>query len=260
MKQRFLVQQAQSSEACLDYSSLAWDFPNQVREVSEGRAAAPPPPPQKIFGCSFDKQEAAKFVGKALPDCIQGLLKRCESEYLLQKSLGRPDLCYLDWPSLFDIDQELIVTTPRPFELKHPRDSRQIVLDLDPRTYGAFVFRVKDDKDQYYIVTNVPATAFNRSSTYEWGYSGAGPSELALNILNYFVPPGSDNRPVSEMSPCHWSRNQRSTVSDTAVRLASDFREGLITTLPPFGGFIAAARIREWIPRHSQKRIVGGDF
>lgn len=251
MKRRFLVQQAQSPEAHLDYSSLEWDFPRQVRDVLEGRAAAPVP--GKVFGDSFDQPEDVEFFGKALPDSIQELLKRCESEYLLQKSLDRSDLRHLDWPSPFDIEQELIITAQRPFELQHPRDSRQIVLDLDPRTYGAFVFRSKDDNDQYYIVTNVPATVFNCSSSFEWGYSGAGPSELALNILNFFVPPGSDNRPASQMAPCYWSRSQRSLVSDTAVRLATDFREELITPLPLFGGFIAAARIREWILRNSQQ-------
>ena len=41
------------------------------------------------------------------------------------------------------------------------------------------------------VRTNVPVTVIHHSPTgFEFGYSGSGPADLALNILNWFVPPG----------------------------------------------------------------------
>ena len=44
-------------------------------------------------------------------------------------------------------------------------------------------------------VTNVPWTVIQHSPDgFEWGYEGSGPADLALNILNAFVPSGSDGQ------------------------------------------------------------------
>src|SRR5579862_9119212 len=46
-------------------------------------------------------------------------------------------------------------------------------------------------------VTNVPwSVVSHRPSGFEWGYGGSGPADLALNILNWFVPPGTDSDDV----------------------------------------------------------------
>jgi hypothetical protein len=46
---------------------------------------------------------------------------------------------------------------------------------------------------EFSVRTNVARTVVWHSPMgFEFGYGGSGPADLALNILNAFVPPGSD--------------------------------------------------------------------
>jgi hypothetical protein len=252
IRQRCLVHQAQAPEHTLHYSELQWDFPSDYTRVALGETS--PQEPVTIFADSFDTQRDAEFFGKTLPQSISEFLTRCKLVCQLEEYVAPGDERWLDWPPPQDLDPELIMDKARPFELTHPRDHRQLLLNVDPRVHGVFVCRAKDQDGEYYIVSNVPSTVFNRSTTYEWGYDGAGPSDLALNILNYFMPPGSDGAEPQQMPECYWSRNQRSSASETAVKLAGKFKEEFIRNLPAWGGVIAASRIKAWLLRQAAEQ------
>lgn len=75
-----------------------------------------------------------------------------------------------------------------------------------------------------YVVTNVEHKKIRHSPTgFEWGYSGSGPSELALNILLMFV----DEKTTDE--------------------LYQYFKRDFITSMPYEGGTISYTEIKEWI-------------
>jgi|GEM_PF-3276150 len=250
IQRRCRVHQAEAPEHTLNYEALSWDFPESFRQVLSGERAAPPP--STVFADSFDNEEYSEFFGKTLPESIKEFLARCAATYEVEKETREGDERWLDWPSRDDLDGELIINKARPFELTHPREHRQLLLNVDPRTHGVFVCRAKDSEDEYYIVSNIPSTVWSHSSTFEWGYSGAGPSDFALNILNYFLPPGSDGADPQPIKECYWSRNQRSSASEAAVKLAGEFKAEFIAKLPPFGGVISAERIKQWLLQQAE--------
>ena len=88
--------------------------------------------------------------------------------------------------------------------------------------------------------TNVPRTIIEHSPDgFEWGYGGSGPADLALNILNMLIPPGSDGQaPVK----CHSGECSR-----RAYELHQDFKSTFIETMPKEGGTIAIADVRAYI-------------
>jgi hypothetical protein len=70
---------------------------------------------------------------------------------------------------------------------------------------------------------------------FEWGYSGSGPSELALNILCLFVPP-----------PEGW-------------RLHQHYKRDVIAGLAPDGPHtITASSVRDWILDYWRKDKASG--
>jgi hypothetical protein len=73
---------------------------------------------------------------------------------------------------------------------------------------------------------------------FEVGYGGSGPADLALNILNAFVPAGGANG--SE-------RCYRGRCSTFAARHHQDFKVEFLAPMPREGGTITAERIRAWI-------------
>lgn len=90
------------------------------------------------------------------------------------------------------------------------------------------------------VQTNVPWSVVEHSPDgFEWSYAGSGPSDLALNILNAFIPPGSDSqRPV---------RCFEGEASKTAAALHQCFKEEFLAGLPAEGGTIPGEVIRAWI-------------
>lgn len=78
-------------------------------------------------------------------------------------------------------------------------------------------------------------------SGFEVGYGGSGPADLALSILNAFVPPtGPDDRVKlwrgDRCSRFAWAHHQ-------------DFKWEFIAKLPHAGGVIQAKAILAWIER-----------
>lgn len=97
-----------------------------------------------------------------------------------------------------------------------------------------------DDEMQTVAWTNVPVTVICHSpSGYEWGYRGSGPSDLALNILNWLVPPGADG-----MEPV---RCWNGACSRTAWALHHDFKESFLAGMPREGGEIPGTVVLTWI-------------
>ncbi len=76
---------------------------------------------------------------------------------------------------------------------------------------------------------NLPLVALRHSQTgIEWGYGGAGPADLALNILLAF------------------------TDRETALDLYQAFKWAFIAHIPSAGGEIPAEAIRAWIATERQ--------
>lgn len=91
--------------------------------------------------------------------------------------------------------------------------------------------------------TNVPVSVVQHSPTgFAWGYGGSGPADLALNILNLFVPPGTDGFPKCKLYEGY--------ASFTANVLYQDFKRAYIEILPHEGGTIKGEEIRAWIDRN----------
>lgn len=98
--------------------------------------------------------------------------------------------------------------------------------------------------------TNVPWSVISHSPDgFEWGYGGSGPADLALNILNAFVPPGQDGHMPVE---CH-----RGRCSWTAMRLHQDFKRTFIVGMPHAGGTIRVDDILGWLMAHPTKAPAG---
>ncbi len=117
------------------------------------------------------------------------------------------------------------------FTTETPED----LLPFDPATGDVVVRRVpalgegRSDPPRGRVVTNVACTVVHHSPTgYEFGYGGSGPADLALNVLNLFVPPGVDGLlPV---------RCYRHVASRTAWQLHQPFKWKFIGPLPEEGG------------------------
>ncbi len=132
----------------------------------------------------------------------------------------------------------------RPQRIRLPRFSKPFDLDV-------VIWREPTPEDPSgQIRANIARTCMPRPrSVYECGTSGRGAADIALNILNAFVPP----RPVSVR---RWGDNQRdddplNTSKGVASRFAIEhhqqFKVDFIERMSPDGGRIDADRIREWI-------------
>jgi hypothetical protein len=74
---------------------------------------------------------------------------------------------------------------------------------------------------------------------FEWGYSGSGPADLALNVLAELLPAGFDRGAVYQL--------RRGKCSGAAMRLYQDFKAEFIAGIPRDGGSVSAAEIRGWV-------------
>ena len=100
------------------------------------------------------------------------------------------------------------------------------------------------------VHANVPhSVVWHSPSGFEVGYGGSGPADLALNVLNAFVPPGRspsidadgvehDDSPVK----CYAGQ-----CSAFAARHHQAFKVQFIATMHRDGGTLPARTIREWI-------------
>lgn len=81
-----------------------------------------------------------------------------------------------------------------------------------------------------------------RKGGHEWGYGGSGPSDLALDILNWFYPPG---RSKEKQVLCFDGQSSR-----LAWDLHQEFKQEFITQIPREGGVIKTDDIRQWLTIH----------
>ena len=89
------------------------------------------------------------------------------------------------------------------------------------------------------VTTNVPwSVVLHSPDGFEFGYAGSGPADLALNILNAFVPPGRrGNRMKCYQGYC----------SRFAMRHHQDFKQHFIQGMPYEGATLWRKDILAWI-------------
>lgn len=98
-----------------------------------------------------------------------------------------------------------------------------------------------------YALTNVPRSVIQGSPQgHEWGYSGSGPHDLALDILNWFRPPNGSDLPLSSTLRDRVDCFQ-GYCSALAWRLRHPFCMEFIATMQKEGGEITAEAIEKWI-------------
>src|SRR5665647_397451 len=97
------------------------------------------------------------------------------------------------------------------------------------RTELADVIAVRDSQDDFKRETNIQQY-IRTSGDFEWGYTGAGPSDFALNILIHFT---HGNEPLSR-------------------KIATEFRDKYVAKLPREGGTIAKSVIEAFITEKKQ--------
>lgn len=96
------------------------------------------------------------------------------------------------------------------------------------------------------VRTNVRWSVVSHSPDgHEWGYSGSGPADLSLNILNMFCPPWCDNR---EPVQCF-----EGEASATAWELHQEFKRAVVANTPWEGGTLSGTKVREWIKDRSRE-------
>jgi hypothetical protein len=93
------------------------------------------------------------------------------------------------------------------------------------------------------VYANVPHIVDRSPGGFEYGYVGAGPHDLALSILNAFVPPFY----CGEQKPHIFDNGHM--CSGFALRWADDFKDEVTDRLPREAGEyrLTAERINRWI-------------
>jgi hypothetical protein len=113
-------------------------------------------------------------------------------------------------------------------------------LPFDPVTRDIVLKRNPDPACWDDIQANIDqAVCFHSPTGFEFSYGGSGPADLALNILELFVPAGSDGYPPVK---CYAG----TVCSQTAWALHQDFK-GFVARLPRLGGTIRGNDIEFWI-------------
>lgn len=73
----------------------------------------------------------------------------------------------------------------------------------------------------------------------DWGYIGPASAELALNILNWVLPPGVDGEPPIEC--------EDGLCSAVAWRLHRTFMAEFLVRVPYTGGCVSESGVRQWV-------------
>lgn len=108
------------------------------------------------------------------------------------------------------------------------RRDKDLVLDRDGtgKVYASVPYRVR-----HYRVDEL-----------DWGYIGPATAELALNILNWLLPPGVDGEAAIQ---CEYGE-----CSAAAWRLHRTFMAEFLVRVPYDGGCVKEQEIRRWILSH----------
>lgn len=102
---------------------------------------------------------------------------------------------------------------------------------------------VLDRDDDGVVYAGLPRTVRHYGAeTFDWGYVGPATAELALNILNWVLPPGVDGEAAiaCEDGQC----------SAVAWRLHRSFMADFLVRMPYSGGCLPTSEIRRWVMRH----------
>ena len=99
---------------------------------------------------------------------------------------------------------------------------------------GLVVRRIEDGR----IASNVPMVVHHHSKSFDVGYGGSGPADLALNVMHFLLPPMHDD----DGDVIDGVR-----VSQLAQNLHQEAKWELIATMPEAGGRIPIEDLREWI-------------
>jgi hypothetical protein len=92
------------------------------------------------------------------------------------------------------------------------------------------------------VYTNVPHHVVHHSHTgYEWGYSGSGPADLALNMVQDALSRMDYKDPFPPVD-CYQGR-----CMSLAWRLHQRFKEAFIAKLPRDGGVFSFQDVAAWI-------------
>lgn len=116
-----------------------------------------------------------------------------------------------------------------------------------------------DDAGMYYLKvprksTNVPHIVGRHSPNgYEWGYGGSGPSELALNICEYYVRILKNEGYA--VGSTHENRQPGFGHVHNATELVyQDFKRDFIAGIDRAGGTIPANEIVGWLKSRLEKQ------
>lgn len=136
-------------------------------------------------------------------------------------------------------------------EMNFPKNARRLLLDVPGED---IVIRREegDDPDgersEGIVKCNVPWTAvWHSPDGFEVGYNGSGPADLALNILQQFLP----GREVL----CF----KGTKCSSAAAMLHQQFKAEFIATMDKDGGTIQAQRIKDWIRANLPIEKIGAE-
>lgn len=130
--------------------------------------------------------------------------------------------------------------TPR--EMRDFHDAR---VEEDVTLQDGLVLEREPRADKMDLVkTNVPHLVVHHSPTgFEWGYSGSGPADLALNVVHFFV----EQMDLAETSQEQMVECFEGEVSRLAWDLHQPFQEEVIAEIGEEGTRLSANEIRQWI-------------
>ncbi|HRV02762.1 MAG TPA: DUF6011 domain-containing protein [Mesotoga sp.] len=112
-------------------------------------------------------------------------------------------------------------------QIKASSETKEIVPLPVPGEFEGNIVLTRDKEG--IAMTNVPRfKIFHSPDGYEWGYSGSGPADLALNILLLFVE------------------------ESEAYRLHQQFKSQFVASMPEEGGIIENKDIRNWLAKQTE--------
>lgn len=80
------------------------------------------------------------------------------------------------------------------------------------------------------------------AESFDWGYIGPATAELALNVLNWILPPGVDGESAIQC--------EEGECSAVAWRLHRSFMAEFLVRVPYGGGCISESDVRRWVLQH----------
>lgn len=115
---------------------------------------------------------------------------------------------------------------------------------FDPAVHNIRLWRDEGDEPHANIEQRIK---YHSPSGFEWGYEGSGPADLALNILDRFLP-------ASERNGVELVKAGDRLVDARAFDLHQPFKRAFIAPMLYDGGIITNAAITQWIDHELARR------